>query len=442
MTTIKVKLRHSGVQGKAGTIYYQITHRRRTRRIATCLQIAPENWQSAAQCIAPAISQTPEGRLLRHCIERDVASLHRIVRELDSQGSSYEPDDIIMRFRIMEQRITVAEAMRREIDEQTNNNRLGTARNYRRALNSFMSFLGEKNVPFSAVTESLIDEYNGFLLQRGVVRNTISFYMRILRAVYNKAVRKYGIEQTYPFQHVYTGVDRTRQRAIDERLIAKLWRLDLTGAPSLSLARDFFVFSFCARGMAFVDMAHLQTKNIRDNEIVYTRRKTGQPLRIRIEPCMREIIVRHAAATYQSYLFPILRTTEPARAFSQYQTALNRYNQQLKELAKRLNLKESLSSYVARHSWATAARKHNIPLSVISAGMGHTSERTTQIYLASLENSAIDAANQKIMANLNKRVSTQETIDVDNRLVMKWVYFIKSLMVTFMKNINTNLLYR
>ena len=103
MTTIKVKLRHSGVQGKAGTIYYQITHRRRTRRIATCLQIAPENWQSAAQCIAPAISQTPEGRLLRHCIERDVASLHRIVRELDSQGSSYEPDDIIMRFRIMEQ---------------------------------------------------------------------------------------------------------------------------------------------------------------------------------------------------------------------------------------------------------------------------------------------------------------------------------------------------
>lgn len=92
--------------------------------------------------------------------------------------------------------------------------------------------------------------------------------------------------------------------------------------------------------MAFVDMAYLQTKNIRDNEIVYTRRKTGQPLRIRIEPCMREIIVRHAAATYPSYLFPILRTTEPDKAFSQYQTALNRYNQQLKELAQRLNLKE------------------------------------------------------------------------------------------------------
>lgn len=418
MTTIQVKLRHSGVQGKAGTIYYQITRGRKTRRIATHLRIAPEHWLPAAQRIAPAISQTPEGRLLRHRIEHDIASLRRIVRELDTQGNGYGPDDIIMRFRIMAQRITVAESMRREIDELTNSNRLGTARNYRRALNSFMSFLGAKDIPFSAVTESLIDEYNGFLIRRGVVRNTVSFYMRILRAVYNKAVRKYGIEQTYPFRHVYTGIDRTRQRAIDERFIAKLWRLDLTDAPSLSLARDLFIFSYCARGMAFVDMAYLQTKNIRDNEIVYTRRKTGQPLRIRIEPCMREIIVRHAAATYPSYLFPILRTTEPDKAFVQYQTTLNRYNQQLKELAKRLNLKESLSSYVARHSWATAARKHNIPLSVISAGMGHASERTTLIYLASLENSAIDAANQKITAVLNKNVSMQETISGDKQLVM------------------------
>ena len=194
MTTIQVKLRHSGVQGKAGTIYYQITRGRKTRRIATRLRIAPEHWLPAAQRIAPAISQTPEGRLLRHRIEHDIVSLRRIVRELDTQGNGYGPDDIIMRFRIMEQRITVAESMRREIDELTNSNRLGTARNYRRALNSFMSFLGAKDIPFSAVTESLIDEYNGFLIRRGVVRNTVSFYMRILRAVYNKAVRKYGID--------------------------------------------------------------------------------------------------------------------------------------------------------------------------------------------------------------------------------------------------------
>lgn len=189
MTTIQVKLRHSGVQGKAGTIYYQITRGRKTRPDRYTPSDRTRTLAAGrAQRIAPAISQTPEGRLLRHRIEHDIASLRRIVRELDTQGNGYGPDDIIMRFRIMAQRITVAESMRREIDELTNSNRLGTARNYRRALNSFMSFLGAKDIPFSAVTESLIDEYNGFLIRRGVVRNTVSFYMRILRAVYNKAV--------------------------------------------------------------------------------------------------------------------------------------------------------------------------------------------------------------------------------------------------------------
>lgn len=304
MTTIQVKLRHSGVQGKAGTIYYQITHRRKTRRIATHLQIAPEHWLPGGATHRPCNLADPGGT----SAAAPYRARHRIVTPYRS-GIGHA------RERLRTGRyhhaipyhgtaLTVAESMRREIDELTNSNRLGTARNYRRALNSFMSFLGAKDIPFSAVTESLIDEYNGFLIRRGVVRNTVSFYMRILRAVYNKSVRKYGIEQTYPFRHVYTGVDRTRQRAIDERFIAKLWRLDLTDAPSLSLARDLFIFSYCARGMAFVDMAYLQTKNIRDNEIVYTRRKTGQPLRIRIEPCMREIIVRHAAADLSVLPFP------------------------------------------------------------------------------------------------------------------------------------------
>ncbi len=410
MATINVKLRHSGIQGKTGTIYYRISHRRKTRLIGTSMKFAPEDWLAEEQRIVPAVARTPEGRLLQHRIERDVARLRRIVRELDARQIVYEPDDIVERFRVPAACATVSDAIRREIEDLLDSNRLGTARNYRRALNSFTSFLEDGDIPLWAVTESLIDDYNDFLLRRGVMRNTISFYMRILRAVYNKAVRRYRIEQTYPFRHVYTGIDRTRKRAIDERFIAELWRLDLDGTPSLSLTRDLFIFSYCARGMAFVDMAYLQTKNVRGDEIVYTRRKTGQTLCIRIEPCMREIIARHSAAAHAFYLFPVLRANEPDKAFAQYQTALNRYNQHLKKLALRLNLKESLSSYTARHSWATAARKHNIPLPVISAGMGHASERTTQIYLASLENSAVDTANRKIMTALIENVSTQETI--------------------------------
>ena len=150
--------------------------------------------------------------------------------------------------------------MREQIAQLTADNRLGTARNYTRTLHSFSSFLGGGELPFAAFTERLVEEYNAYLLRRGVVRNTVSFYMRILRSVYNKAVRRRLAEPASPFGGVYTGVDRTRKRAIDERLIARLKNLDLPVSGPLPLARDLFVFSYCARGMAFVDMAFLRKK--------------------------------------------------------------------------------------------------------------------------------------------------------------------------------------
>ena len=407
ITSVKVKFRASRVSGKAGTIYYQLTHLRRTRCITTGIRLMPGEWDASAQ---RAVSPEPGRVPVWQCrIECDVDRLHRIIRDLGREGRPYTVDEVADRFCAQSCGVGVTAFMREQIAQLTADNRLGTARNYTRTLRSFSGFLGGGELPFAAFTERLVEEYNAYLLRRGVVRNTVSFYMRILRSVYNKAVRRRLAEPASPFGGVYTGVDRTRKRAIDERLIARLKSLDLPVSGALPLARDLFVFSYCMRGMAFVDMAFLRKKDMRDGAIHYVRRKTGQRMTVHLEPCMREIIVRHAATTYGSYLFPILRTTEPDKAFSQYQTALNRYNQQLKELAQHLNLKEPLSSYVARHSWATAARKHNIPLSVISAGMGHTSERTTLIYLASLENSAIDAANQKITAVLNKNVSMQET---------------------------------
>ena len=110
---------------------------------------------------------------------------------------------------------------------------------------------------------------------------------------------------------------------------------------------------------------------------------------------MQRIIDKYECCS-SVYVLPVLRAEDAAEAFAQYQTALNYYNRQLKVLSGLLELDYGLSSYTARHSWATAARNHNIPISVISAGMGHTSERTTQIYLSLLENSVIDTANRQL----------------------------------------------
>ena len=302
--------------------------------------------------------------------------------------------------------VTFLAFMQHQIERLQSTGRLGTARNYTRTLNSFAGFLGGKDPLLRSFNEQLVEDYQTYLKLRGVMRNTASFYMRILRAVYNKAVRQSLIRQKFPFRNVYTGIDRTRKRAVDERVLERMNRLDLRHSASLELARDLFVFSYCTRGMSFVDMAYLRKTDVKNGVIRYTRHKTNQQLIVQIEPCMQQIIERYRQQSHDSpYVFPMLISDDPQKAYIQYQNSLNYYNRLLKKLSGLLNLKYGLSSYSARHSWATAARNHNVPLSVISAGMGHNSERTTQIYLSMLENSTIDVANQGIIAALNCPVS-------------------------------------
>ena len=187
--------------------------------------------------------------------------------------------------------------------------RLGTARNYRKALNSFSQFLCESGVQ-SLVwpDESTILKYNSWLQYRGIVRNTISFYMRILRSACNKAAAHGIIPPDQLFSKVYTGVDKTRKRAVDEKLIASLLDMDLSCSHALAMTRDMFIFSYCTRGMAFIDMAMLKQDNIRGDILVYNRKKTGQRLSVRIEDRTREIIERYSRPD-SGYIFPILGTS-------------------------------------------------------------------------------------------------------------------------------------
>lgn len=403
-TSVKVKLRVSRVPGKAGSIYYQLTHQRLTRHITTRVRLLPEQWNAAGEQVI--LDGSGHLSVCQYQIDSDLTLLKRIIRELVRDGRPYTVDDVIVRFNASLRGATVLAFLREQIAHLTKNNRLGTARNYTRTYNSFAAFLGGADLPFTAFTESLVEEYNAYLMRRGVVRNSVSFYMRILRSVYNKAVRQRLAEQTFPFGSVYTGIDRTRKRAVDERLIGRLRGLDLHDSAPLSLARDLFIFSYSTRGMAFVDMVYLRKKDLKEGAIHYVRRKTGQRMTVHLETCMREIIARYEPSTREiAYVFPVLSAEDPIKAYSQYQVALNYYNRQLKRLSAMLGLEGGLSSYTSRHSWATAARNHKVPLQVISAGMGHTSERTTQIYLSALETSVIDSANRKILASLNRSFS-------------------------------------
>lgn len=283
-----------------------------------------------------------------------------------------------------------------QIKQLRESERFGTANNYEKTLSSFMNFIGDRKLTFSDFNENLISDYNSYLIKRRLMRNSISFYMRILRAIYNKAVKHKLTVKKELFADVYTGIDKTRKRAVDEKIIYKLYELKLNSNSSLALARDIFIFSYCARGMSFVDIAYLRKNDISGGVIRYCRRKTGQMMSIKLESCIRHIINRYISKE-SVYVFPIIESLDSDKAYKQYRSAINIYNRNLKELSKMIGLECGLSSYASRHSWATIARKHDVPISVISAGMGHNSELTTQIYLKSIEDNEIDEANAEMM---------------------------------------------
>ena len=370
MATVKVKLRPSSVEGKAGVIYYQITHNRKTQQITARSRVYPTDWDADEEKL---VSGAPNRSMIQNRIDSYVALLRRVIADLDSSGMDYSVDNIVNRYKSPQSHILVLDYMRTQIEQLRATKRLGTAKNYETTMCSFVEFLGDIRLPLSALTEQVITDYNSFLIQRGLVRNSVSFYMRVLRAIYNKAVRQKFIEQQHPFTGVYTGIDHIRKRAVSESIIAQLHRLELEAGTSLALCRDMFIFSYCTRGMAFVDIACLKKANLQNGMIYYARRKTGQLLSVRIEPSIQRIIDRYIDSD-SPYVFPILCSLDANEAYEQYQLALNTHNSLLGRLSEMLGCGCKLTSYTSHHSWATAARNHNVPISVISQGMGHTSE--------------------------------------------------------------------
>ncbi len=274
-----------------------------------------------------------------------------------------------------------------------------TAETYRTTLNSFRRFRHETDLDFDELDPTLLADYEFYLRRSGITPNSVAFYLKRLRAVYNKAVEEGVTEDRYPFRKVSTTSEKTVKRAIPLKAIRQLKELDLSHCPSKRFARDMFLFSFYTRGMSFVDIALLQKEDLKNGILSYRRRKTGQALTMRWEPCMQRIAAAYASPDDSPYLLSIIR--EPAQDIPrQCHNALTLINRHLKDLGRSIGLALPLTMYVARHSWASIARHEGIPLSVISEGMGHTSERTTRIYLASLETQVIDRANKKILGKL------------------------------------------
>ncbi len=397
MTSIKIKFRASQVASKEGTIYYQVIHERVIRQIKTGYKIFSEEWDDHySEVVTPKYNnfRTTHILAIKERIKVDQNRLTQIIKSLNRRGS-HSADDVVLTFEKQLNGVTLFNFMQSTIARLAELRKYRTSETYKTTLNSFIRFRGGEDLLLVDITSDMMMDYEAYLKDKGITNNSISFYMRILRAVYNRAVEQKLIEQRHPFKKVYTGVGKTVKRALPLKYIKRIKELDLTTQPDLMLTRDVFMLSFYLRGMSFVDMAYLRIKDLQNGVVSYRRRKTGQQLHIKWEKCMQEILNRYPSFDTE-YLLPIIRDKEKdSRA--QYINALSSTNKRLKKIGEMAGVSAPLTHYASRHSWASIAKSRNIPISVISEGMGHDSEATTQIYLASLDSSVVDKANNLIL---------------------------------------------
>ncbi len=400
MATVKVKFHPSTVADREGTIYYQVIHERKIRQLLTDYHVFSSEWDEKRSMVTA--SQTSERKSfilsIRERIRWDIERLIKINHKLNTNGLSYTADDVIDEFNRYAHEYSLFNFMEGIIAKLKQNGKIRTAETYKSTLNSFKKFRQDKDIMLDCLSSEVIEAYEAWHHNRGVTPNTISFYNRILRAVYNRAVEEDVIEDRNPFRHVYTGVDKTVKRALPLNVIKKIRGMDLSLNPVLDFARDMFMMSFYLRGMSFIDMAYLKKSDLKNGYVTYRRHKTGQQLTIEWTNDMQFVLDKYPE-NKSDYLLPVIKTTGINERCAYRNIGYN-INRSLKQISKMLSLNFRLTMYVARHSWASAAKAKGIPLSVISEGMGHDSEATTQIYLASLDTSAVDRANAVILKSL------------------------------------------
>lgn len=283
--------------------------------------------------------------------------------------------------------------------------RYSTANAYHSTLNSYQQFTRNPSQKFEEMTPEEMKSYEQFMILNGLKYNTISLYFRMMRSICNQAVAQkiVRLNTAELFQDVFMGCKPTAKRAIKPSIIGQLIDADFIKHPQLKFSRDLFLLSFYLRGIPFVDLAYLHKSDIKDNTLIYFRQKTGKMMYVTIEDCANKIINKYANKCKNSiYLLPIIKSVGE-EGHKQYRSALRLYNKHLHQISTLLKLGITLTSYVARHSWATTAQNTDVPIAVISTSMGHSSEKVTHIYLDSFDNKKLSDANKKVIACVLKK---------------------------------------
>lgn len=402
------------------TLVIQLILERRRGVLFTPYRLLPEEFdlrKRKAVAVNQRKTHVAHIRDVNAFLEKQREEIARILAEFERDGKPFTVHDITSAYRRRYDNRYVHTFFQHQIAELIKEGSQGTANKYNATLVAFEKFAGSRRVHFDDIDENLLLDFERYLHQIPLQPNTVSFYLSNFRALYNKAQKRgYVTRSRSPFDAVPIRIGKTRKLAASEEMLRKVADARFPDSEKLTCARDLFMFSFYCRGMSFVDMAYLRQEDIHEGMIYYRRRKTGQTYTVKIIPEVQEILDRYRDRCFpwalpvmldfdgEGRLRPLVyegataedRKRFEARLYLRYKYNLSHYLRFYRDMSKKLELPVKLSFNVARHSWASLARKHSVSVSVISAGLGHTSEKTTQIYLDELDNSTVDAANAMV----------------------------------------------
>lgn len=404
MASIKVKLRLSAAQGKEGTLFLQVIHKRVTRMVSTDLHLRQDEWDSSLSAVRMSGSRERRAqlRIIDSKVKWNANRIADIISRKERAMVEYSADDIVSAYRQLPPCQTLFSFIRLMVARKMKIGRLGTAKTYRDVLCSFFAFRGGDDIVLDSLDDETITLYEAWLKSRGLKRNSSSCYLRTLRTLYRKAVDMGLTTDKNIFCHVFTGFARTPKRAIPLASIRAIRQLSLPEGSSLAFARDVFMLSLYLQGMSFVDIAYMKKSDIRSGQLQYNRRKTGQSITISWEQSMQDIVDGYSHLTKGSpYLMPIITRLDGTERY-QYEKTEHNVNRNLKKIGEMVGLHIPLTTYVARHTWASTMRDMGFDISIVSRGLGHENLKTTQIYLSTIDTSAVAKANHRMIGRIMK----------------------------------------
>ena len=401
MATIKTLLRNKPNSDNLYPIVLRITKDRKPKLISLGMNCNLKDWDETNQLFKKSCSNyIQRNRVLLKMKEKAL----KIIDEFALNGEDFTLTQFEMKFRGKDlSKVTVLEFWEEKIEDLIKAGRVGNARAYRDTKTSFFKFQKNTKVMFKEITPAVLDKYETYMRSNGCTDGGIAVRMRELRALINDAIKKKVVqEKHYPFK-VYK-ISKLKGKGIKKALSREEIKLieifDTEMHPHLVDTKNYFLFSYYTRGMNFYDMMKLTWDNIQGDRIYYVRSKTKGRFTIQVLEPVRKILKYYKNQNRLTpFVFPILLREEltPSQIENRKAKTLKKFNRQLKEIAKIQGLEKSISSYTARHSFATNLKHFGISADVIGEAMGHSNVEITKAYLKEFGDDVLDDAMKNLL---------------------------------------------